>query len=109
MSMGTTTGYRWIIRRRRVCGGEPIIRGTRLPVRAVIACYKQGMSFEEILEGYPGVSPVQLHEAFAYYYGHRREIEKSLRPIDPADLAASHGLTLTPEGFFVKDRRLAGK
>ncbi|MBM4033783.1 MAG: DUF433 domain-containing protein [Planctomycetes bacterium] len=100
--MATASGYRWITRRRGVCGGEPVIRGTRLPVSAVIASYKQGMSFEEILDGYPGITPAQLHEAFAYYYDHQRQIERLLRPIDPRELAAKHGMTLTPAGFFVK-------
>jgi len=107
--MSAATSYRWITRRRGVCGGQPIIRGTRLPVRTLIACYKQGMSLEEILESFPGISPAQFHEAFAYYYDHQDEIEKLLRPITPEELAAELGLELTPEGFFVKERSLARK
>jgi len=106
--MSTATRYRWITRRRGVCGGEPIIRGTRLPVRCIIACYKQGMDVEEILESYP-IPPAALHEAFAYYYDHQEEIEELLRPIDPEELAAQYGFTLTPEGFFVKDGPLGPK
>ena len=106
--MSTATRYRWITRRRGVCGGEPIIRGTRLPVRSIIACYKQGMDIEEILESYP-IAPAQLHEAFAYYYDHQDEIEELLRPIDPEELAKELGMTLTPEGFFVKDKGVAAK
>jgi len=101
--MSTATRYRWITRRKDILGGQPIIRGTRLPVRAIIACYKQGMDFEEILEGYL-ISPAQLHEAFAYYYENQEEIEELLRPIDPDEFAAEIGFTLTPEGFFVKDQ-----
>ena len=107
--MSTATGYRWITRRRGVCGGQPIIRGTRLPVRTLIACYKQGMGLEEILADFPGITPAQFHEAFAYYYDHQEEIEKLLRPITPEELATELGLTLTPEGFFIKDTSLARK
>jgi hypothetical protein len=69
-------------------------------VRALVASYKHGMSFEEILDGYPGLTPAQLHEAFVYYYEHQKEIERLLRPTDPKKLAAELGLRLTPEGFF---------
>ena len=100
--MSTATRYRWITRRKDILGGQPIIRGTRVPVRALIGCYKQGMDFEEILEGYL-LSPAQLHEAFAFYYEHQEEIEELLRPIDPEEFAAEVGFKLTPEGFFVKD------
>lgn len=104
--MSTATRYRWITRRKDILGGQPIIRGTRVPVRALIGCYKQGMDIEEILAGYL-ITPAQLHEAFAYYYDHQEEIEELLRPIEPEELARKLGLTLTPEGFFVKDNGIA--
>ncbi|MBM4030562.1 MAG: DUF433 domain-containing protein [Planctomycetes bacterium] len=104
--MSTATRYRWITRHPGIVGGEPIIRGTRVPVRALIGCYKLGMDFEEILEGYL-LTPAQLHEAFAYYYDHQEEIEELLRPIEPEELAAKYGFTLTPEGFFIKDKGAA--
>ncbi|MBM4037381.1 MAG: DUF433 domain-containing protein [Planctomycetes bacterium] len=106
--MSTATRYRWITRRKGILGGQPIIRGTRLPVRAIIASYKQGMDIDEILEGYP-IPPAALHEAFAYYYDHQEEIEELLRPIDPEELARELGMRLTPEGFFVKDGGIAAK
>ena len=106
--MSTATRYRWITRRKGILGGQPIIRGTRLPVRAIIACYKQGMDFEEILDSYL-ISPAQLHEAFAYYYEHQEEIEELLRPIDPEQLATEFGLTLTREGFLVKGKNNAAE
>lgn len=106
--MSTATRYRWITRRKDILGGQPIIRGTRLPVRAIIACYKQGMEADEILESYP-IPPAALHEAFAYYYDHQEEIEELLRPIDPEELAKELGMRLTPEGFFAKDDNLVGK
>jgi len=107
--MSATTGYRWITRKRGVCGGEPIVRGTRLSVRAIVSCYREGMSIEEILDGYPGLLPAQLHEALAYYYDHKEEIEQLLAPVDPKKYAASLGLRLTPEGYLVKDGRRARK
>ncbi len=99
--MSTTTGYRWITRRRG--DREPIIRGTRLTVAAIVSCYKEGMDIVEILDGYPGLLPAQLHEALAYYYDHKEEIEEILAPVDPAEYVAKLGLRLTAEGYLVKD------
>ncbi|HUT34073.1 MAG TPA: DUF433 domain-containing protein [Planctomycetota bacterium] len=105
--MSTSTGYRWIALRRG--DREPIIRGTRLTVAAIVSCYKEGMDIVEILEGYPGLLPAQLHEALAYYYDHQDEIEQLLAPVDPKEYAASLGLRLTDEGYLVKDDGLARK
>jgi uncharacterized protein (DUF433 family) len=105
--MSTATGYRWITRRRG--DREPIIRGTRLSVRAIVCCYKEGMGLDEILDGYPGLTPVQLHEALAFYYDNQDEIEQLLAPVDPAEYVARLGLRLTPEGYLVEDSSLARK
>lgn len=96
------TGYKWIVKVRGICGGEPTIKGTRVPVRALIAYYKQGMEIVEILEGFPGITPNQLHEAFAYYYDNQEEIERLIHPGTPEEIAARFGYKLTPEGVFVK-------
>jgi uncharacterized protein (DUF433 family) len=110
MSAKTTkTAYKWIVKVRGVCGGEPTIKGTRIPVRALVAEYKFGSDFEEILEGFPGVTPNQLHEAFAYYYDNQEEVERLINPGTPEEIAAEGGYKLTPEGFFVKDNGLAKK
>lgn len=50
MPMPTKTGYRYIVRLNGVCDGPPVIKGTRTPVRSVVAYYKQGLSVEEILD-----------------------------------------------------------
>src|SRR5690606_15308453 len=39
-----------------VSGGEPVFRGTRIPVRAIAGMRAQGASAEEILEGYPSLT-----------------------------------------------------
>jgi len=101
------TGYKWIVKVRGICGGEPTIKGTRVPVRALIAEYKFGSSIEEILEGFPGITPNQLHEAFAYYYDNQEEVERLINPGTPEEIAARFGYKLTPQGVFVKDNGLA--
>ncbi|MBB1251732.1 DUF433 domain-containing protein [Rhizobium sp. G21] len=39
-----------------VCGGEPMFRGTRVPVRMVAAMRSQGATTEEIVAGYPSLT-----------------------------------------------------
>lgn len=39
-----------------VAGSEPDFKGTRVPVRMIVAMKRQGASTEEIVEGYPSVT-----------------------------------------------------
>src|SRR5437879_8221981 len=44
---------RFIVRDPAVCGGNPIIRGTRVTVRTVLASLAEGLSVEEIVAEFP--------------------------------------------------------
>lgn len=41
---------------RGVVGGEPVFKGTRVPVRAISAMKAQGATHEDIVEGYPALT-----------------------------------------------------
>ena len=41
---------------RGVAGGDPVFKGTRIPVRAVASMRAQGAGVEELLEGYPSLT-----------------------------------------------------
>ena len=45
----------FIERRREVCGGEPVIRGTRVTVRTILASLAEGASVDEIVADFPTV------------------------------------------------------
>jgi uncharacterized protein (DUF433 family) len=64
-----------IASRPGVQGGEPCIRGTRIPVWVLAAMHKQGDTAEEILEAYPNLSAAQVYAAMSYYYEHRAEVD----------------------------------
>lgn len=70
------TEHPHIVRVRGVHGGEPIIRGTRVPVRAIAFLYKSGESLEEIMEAYPHVPPAAIVDAISFYLDHQEEIER---------------------------------
>lgn len=46
--------------------GEACIRGTRIPVRVLIASLADGMDFSEILENYPQLTEQDLLAALSY-------------------------------------------
>jgi uncharacterized protein (DUF433 family) len=58
-----------------VLGGEPVIRHTRTPVRAIAEHWKFGDSPEEIGRKLPHLRLAQIFEALGYYDDHRVEVE----------------------------------
>jgi uncharacterized protein (DUF433 family) len=54
----------------RVQSGTPVLRGTRLPVNAIIDNFDQGLSEAEISEQFQ-VSLDQIHAILAYAKSHR--------------------------------------
>ena len=55
-----------IIRDPRICGGEPVIKGTRVTLRTVLASLADGDSVEQILEGFPALTPEDVRAAIAF-------------------------------------------
>jgi len=37
----------------RVCGGRPVIKGTRIPVEVILGQLAEGESWDSLLKGYP--------------------------------------------------------
>lgn len=64
-----------ITRDKRICGGEPIIRGTRTPVRAIVEYEQIYDSKELILKALPYLTFEDVEAALAYYSQHYEEIE----------------------------------
>jgi uncharacterized protein (DUF433 family) len=58
--------------------GKAVIKGTRIPVVSIVNHYRAGMSIEEILEGYPSITPAQLFDALSYYFDNKEEIDRDL-------------------------------
>lgn len=60
-------------------GGQPCIRGLRIPVATVVAMVADGMTTEEILEDLPGLEAEDVAEALRYAAEAVRERELPLR------------------------------
>ncbi len=50
----------------KIMVGKPIIRGTRIPVDAIIKRLADGMSISEILEEYPNLTEEDIRAALRY-------------------------------------------
>jgi len=48
-------------------GGEPCIRGLRIPVAVIVAMVKREMSVEEILDAYPDLEKEDILEALQFH------------------------------------------
>lgn len=59
-----------IHREKGVVGGEPVFKGTRIPVRVIAAMLAQGAAAQEILEGYPALTPRMLELAVIWVAAH---------------------------------------
>jgi len=67
----------YIHRKRGVCGGEPVIRGTRFTARAVVEyVYHLGMTPEEMVREWKHLTLAQIYDALSYYHDHKKAIDR---------------------------------
>lgn len=62
-----------------ICGGDAVIQGTRFPVRSVVIYVLQhGCTPEELVAKFPHLTLAQVHDALAYHYDNRSEIDREI-------------------------------
>ena len=54
-----------IVRDPKCCGGQPIIRGTRVTLRAILASLAEGDRPEEIIHAFPSICIEDVYAAMA--------------------------------------------
>jgi uncharacterized protein (DUF433 family) len=57
---------RYIVQDPQICGGEPVIRSTRVPVRTILASLAEGATVEEILEDFPSLTEEGIRAVIAF-------------------------------------------
>ena len=72
--MTQLTEHGYIVKDDEILGGEPIIKGTRTPVRAIIEIWRLGVPPEEIPRRLPHLPLSQIFDALSYYSDHQDEI-----------------------------------
>jgi uncharacterized protein (DUF433 family) len=73
--MVTETGHYYIIRDDQILSGEPIIKGTRTPVRAVVELWRLGYPPDEVPRELPHLTLAAVFDALSYYSDHQDEIQ----------------------------------
>ena len=70
--------YVW--RKPGVCGGAPVLRGTRFPVRSIVLyILRQGMPPEDMVRDWPYLKLAHVYDALSFYYDHKIEIDREIR------------------------------
>lgn len=72
--MTRATEHRYVVMNDRILSGEPIIEGTRTPVRAIVETRRLGIVPEQIPGRLPHLSLAQVFDALSYYSDHQDEI-----------------------------------
>lgn len=67
-----------------VCGGEPCIVRTRIPVWLLVQARRLGSSEADLLRAYPTLRAEDLTNAWAYARAHPVEIERQIRENEAA-------------------------
>ena len=73
--MSETKPKSWVQKTPDVCGGDACIRNTRIMVWLLVSFRRQGMTDEELLYNYPGLTLDDLAVAWEYAEQHPEEIE----------------------------------
>lgn len=77
-------GWPGIESRPEVCGGDPCIANTRIPVWALEQARRVGYSEADLLRSYPDLRAEDLVHAWAYVEAHSGEVERLIREHEDA-------------------------
>lgn len=79
MAVARPSPFPRIIRDPRIHGGEPVVRGTRVPVRAVVVAWREYQDVRTLLKAYPRLNENDVREVLAYYEAHREALDEQIR------------------------------
>jgi len=72
--MITTIIHPYITTDKAILGGEPVIKGTKTPVRAIVELWRLGIAPEEIPTHLPHLTLAQIFDALSYYADYQDQI-----------------------------------
>ncbi len=65
--MSHTLDYNaYITRNPETCGGQPVVKGTRVTLRTVLSSLAEGATEEDILTDFPSLTPKALRAVIAF-------------------------------------------
>lgn len=65
-----------IAREPRILGGEPTVRGTRVPVRSIVLAHRYYRDIERVCQAYPMLDRAAVDDALAFYRANADEIDR---------------------------------
>jgi len=74
--MDTVVENGYITRNEKILSGEPIIKGTRTSVRAIVEMWRLGYAPEEIPSHLPHLTLAEVFAALSYYSDNQAEINE---------------------------------
>ena len=77
MTTNRPTRYPHIVRDPRILDGEPVIKGTAVPVRSIVILSRYE-DIDYLCAAYPAASREAIEEALAYYREHQDEIDRAI-------------------------------
>jgi len=64
----------------KICGGSPVIKGTRIRVVDIPVEYEYlNHTPDEIISTHPHLKLKQVHDALSYYYDNRKELDEKIK------------------------------
>ena len=56
----------YIVRDPKICGGEAVVKGTRVTVRTILASLAEGATIQEILADFPTLTELDVRAMIAF-------------------------------------------
>jgi uncharacterized protein (DUF433 family) len=56
----------YFLRDAAICGGEPVVKGTRVTVRTILASLAEGASIQDILVDFPSLTELSVRAVIAF-------------------------------------------
>ena len=72
--MASATTHPYIVTDNQILSGEPIIVGTRTPVRAIVELWRLGVAPEDIPAQLPHTTLAQIFDALSYFSDNQAQI-----------------------------------
>lgn len=79
MAIARVEPFPRIVRQPGVQGGEPVVRGTRVPVRAIVVVWQAEGEVSAVRAAYPRLDEDDVEQALAYYAANRGDMDRIIR------------------------------
>ena len=80
LNLQTKTEHPYVAVNRKICGGSPVVAGTRVRIVDIAIEYEYlSRTPDEIINAHPHLKLEQIHDALSYYYENRKEMDSKIK------------------------------